>query len=381
MGYAALSHTASDDYQTILLSKAPLIDTRAPAEFVQGAFPGAVNLPLMLDDERALVGTCYKTQGQAAAIALGHSLVAGPIKAERVKAWRDFAEAHPNGYLYCFRGGLRSQIAQQWLHEEGIEFPRIAGGYKALRQFALQALQTQCESRRFVVLSGQTGCAKTQLLNELGNAVDLEGLANHRGSAFGKRVGGQPSQIGFENALAIALLKQAQQNGQQMLVLEDESRLIGRIAVPEVLRARSLQAPLVVIEASLAERTEHTFHNYILRNLADWQLSTGEAEGFMHFSNELHASLSALQKRLGGYRFTLLKEMLDSALQAHANGRPESHQAWIEVLLKEYYDPMYAYQLGLKAERVIFRGSYDEVRAYLQTECTLSGNSELQADC
>jgi tRNA 2-selenouridine synthase len=378
LGYAALSHAQSDDYQTILLGSTPLIDTRAPAEFAQGAFPGSVNLPLMLDDERALVGTCYKRQGQTVAIALGHSLVQGAVKAARVDAWREFAEAHPNGYLYCFRGGLRSQIAQQWLHEAGIDYPRIIGGYKAMRQFLLQALQTQCQARQFVVLSGQTGCAKTQLLQELDNAVDMEGLANHRGSAFGKRVGGQPAQIGFENVLAIALLKQAQQEAGRAIVLEDESRLIGRIAVPEVLRARSMHAPLVIVEASLAQRTEHTYRNYILQNLADWQQQVGEAEAFRHFSEELHASLNALQKRLGGYRYTLLKEMLEVALQAHANGRPESHQAWIEVLLKEYYDPMYAYQLGLKAERVIFRGSYDEVRAYLHAHCMGASNSDLQ---
>ena len=368
MGFAALSRIASEDYQTILLSAAPLIDLRAPLEFAQGAFPGAVNLPLMLDEERTAVGTCYKKHGQAAAIALGHDLVQGAVKAARVNAWRDFAETHPNGYLYCFRGGLRSQIAQQWLQEAGIDFPRIAGGYKALRQFLLQALQMQCQSRQFVVLSGQTGCAKTQLLHELGHAVDLEGLANHRGSAFGKRVGGQPTQIGFENALAIALLRQAQQDASRAIVLEDESRLIGRIAVPEVLRARSLHAPLVIVESSLAQRTEHTFHNYILRNLADWQQHVGEAQAFRHFSEELHASLSALQKRLGGERYMHLKKMLDTALQAHANGLPESHQDWIEVLLKEYYDPMYAYQLQQKSERVSFRGSYTDVAEYLNAQ-------------
>lgn len=365
MGEPALSLDASDDYRTILLSAAPLIDTRAPAEFAQGAFPGAVNLPLMLDDERAAVGTCYKTHGQTAAIALGHSLVQGAVKAERVNAWRGFAEAHPDGYLYCFRGGLRSQIAQQWLHEAGIDFPRVAGGYKALRQFLLESLQTQCESRHFVVLSGQTGCAKTQLLHGLDNAVDMEGLANHRGSAFGKRVGGQPAQIGFENALSIALLRQAQQNANRAIVLEDESRLIGRIAVPEVLRERSMHAPLVIVESSLAQRTEHTFHNYILQNLADWRQYAGEAEGFLRFSEELHASLSALQKRLGGYRYTQLKTMLDAAIAAHASGRPESHMAWIEILLKDYYDPMYAYQLQQKSGRVVFRGSYAEAADYL----------------
>jgi tRNA 2-selenouridine synthase len=368
LGFIALSRENSADFQAILLDGVPLLDTRAPVEFSQGAFPGAINLPLLTDQEREFVGTCYKKHGQTAAIALGHSLVQGELKAARVRAWRDFAEAHPNGYLYCFRGGLRSQIAQQWLHEEGIDYPRIIGGYKAMRQFLLQALQTQCEARQFVVLSGQTGCAKTQLLQELDNAVDMEGLANHRGSAFGKRVGGQPAQIGFENALSIALLRQARQNANRAVILEDESRLIGRIAVPEVLRARSMHAPLVIIEASLAQRTEHTYRNYILQNLEDWRQCKGDAEGFIRFSEELHASLSTLQKRLGGYRYTLLKAKLDAAIAEHAGGRPESHQVWIEVLLKEYYDPMYAYQLGLKAERVIFRGSYDEVAEFLRQQ-------------
>src|SRR5690606_18901553 len=98
------------DYKRIFLQDLPLIDTRAPIEFAKGAFPAAINLPLMTDSERQKVGTCYKQQGQQAAIELGHSLVRGKIKDERVAAWADFARANPQGLLYCFRGGLRSQI-------------------------------------------------------------------------------------------------------------------------------------------------------------------------------------------------------------------------------------------------------------------------------
>jgi len=364
MGAGALNPQSSADYAGILIEGLPLIDTRSPSEFAQGAMPGAVNLPLMSDDERAAVGTCYKRKGQEAAIALGHALVQGDVKHSRVMAWRDFAMQHPQGYLYCFRGGLRSQIAQQWLLDSGVAYPRIQGGYKALRQFLLQALQAQCQQQHFLVVSGQTGCAKTLLLQGMPHAVDLEGLARHRGSAFGKRVGGQPSQIEFENALAIALMRKARALPDTLTLLEDESRLIGRLAVPELLREQTLQAPLAVIESDLELRVEHTYTNYILHNLAEWQAHAGVDDGFGHFSEELLASLGGLQKRLGGYRFSLLQKVMAEALLAHANGKPEAHRQWIRILLKDYYDPMYAYQLGLKSERVVFRGDYDAVMAY-----------------
>ena len=102
----------SADYRDIFLNDRPLMDVRAPVEFLKGAFPQALNRPLMNDIERQKVGTCYKQQGQDAAIALGHQLVGGTVKAERIAAWAEFARANPDGYLYCFRGGLRSQITQ-----------------------------------------------------------------------------------------------------------------------------------------------------------------------------------------------------------------------------------------------------------------------------
>ncbi len=112
------------DYRQLFLDDVPMMDARAPVEFSKGAFPGVVNLPLMNDIERQKVGTCYKQHGQQAAIELGHRLVTGKVKAERIEAWAAFARANPHGYIYCFRGGLRSQLVQQWLKSEaGIDYP------------------------------------------------------------------------------------------------------------------------------------------------------------------------------------------------------------------------------------------------------------------
>ena len=113
------------DYRAILASDTPLIDVRAPIEFAQGAMPAALNLPLMNDDERAAVGTCYKRQGPEAALALGHSLVSGKTRDDRINAWREASLAHPHGYLCCARGGQRSHITQAWLKEAGVDYPLI----------------------------------------------------------------------------------------------------------------------------------------------------------------------------------------------------------------------------------------------------------------
>lgn len=354
----------SGDYAELFLQDTPMIDTRAPVEFARGAFPGAVNLPLMMDTERAMVGTCYKEQGQDAAIELGHKLVAGDIKAERVAAWIDFIQQNPHGYLYCFRGGLRSQICQQWLAEAGFDCPRIAGGYKAMRRFLIDALETICKKRAFILVAGRTGAAKTDLLQHIPGSVDLEGLAHHRGSAFGRRVGGQPTQITFENALAVALLRRDHESVNAPIVLEDEGKFIGRCALPEPLLGAMIQAPLAVVEADLEERVEHSFKNYILDNLADWQQRKGES-GFTRFSDDLRESLSKLRRRLGGARYAELSALLEQALQAHLNGNEELHREWIRPLLRDYYDPMYAYQLEQKTERIVFRGTGAEVREYL----------------
>ena len=252
------------DCATLLKASRPLIDVRAPAEFARGALPGAVNLPILTNDERAAVGTAYKNDGREAAVALGHRLVHEEVKHERIAAWRDFAGRHPLAAVYCWRGGLRSEMAQRWLGESGVALPRVAGGFKALRRFCLEILERSA-ARRFVVVGGRTGSGKTQVVQAVANHIDLETLANHRGSSFGGHLTPQPPPVGFENALAVALLKL---DANAPVVVEDESRTIGRLAIPELIYDAMQRAPIVVLEVNRATRIENIYREYVVSRLS-----------------------------------------------------------------------------------------------------------------
>lgn len=350
------------DYRRLFLDDTPLLDTRAPAEFTRGAFPAAVSLPLMDDDERAAVGTCYKAQGQAAAIALGHELVAGERRARRLEAWCDFARRHPTGYLYCFRGGLRSQIVQEWLSEVGIHYPRVKGGYKAMRRFLLETLEAQAHRGEFILVAGATGSGKTRAIAALPRAIDLEGLARHRGSAFGRLLEPQPSQIDFENALAIALLQLDATAAP--LFLEDEGRLIGRLALPETLRQRMGEAPLLVIDEPLPARVQVLLEDYVLDLGARFRALHGDRGADLH-RERLLGDLQRIRKRLGGERQQRIARLLEAAFAEQARrGSVEAHRAWIEPLLTEYYDPMYAHQMAQRRGCRLFTGSREALVAH-----------------
>ncbi|MFZ1342041.1 tRNA 2-selenouridine(34) synthase MnmH [Thiothrix eikelboomii] len=355
-----------EDLAGLVLAAQALIDVRAPIEFQEGAFPQATNLPLMNDAERAMIGKRYKDAGQDQAIRLGLELVSGEQKAQRIEAWQQFALAHPQGALYCFRGGLRSRITQQWLYSAtGIAYPRIAGGYKALRRYLLDELAGLPRRYQAYVLSGRTGCGKTRFLNTLKQVIDLEGLANHRGSAFGAQVKPQPSQIDFENALTIKLLQQLAK-GYQQLVFEDESRSIGSIHLPDSLFFSLRTAPIVLLETSQAERLELTYQDYILDRLQAFQQHFGDPDQALSaFRQSLLTSLAKLQKRLGGVRYAKALAYLQLALAQQAKtGETQLHQAWIEFLLTDYYDPMYDYQISQKRERIVFVGDIQAVLAF-----------------
>ncbi len=357
----------SSDYRDIFLNDVPMMDARAPIEFAKGAFPGVINLPLMNDVERQKVGTSYKQQGQEAAIKLGHQLVSGELKAERIAAWAAFAKAHPDGYLYCFRGGLRSQITQQWLKDEaGIDYPRVVGGYKAMRGFLLETTEQALAQCDFVIVGGLTGTGKTEVLAQLHNSLNLEGHANHRGSSFGKRATPQPAQIDFENRLAIDILKK-RAAGQQQFVLEDESRMVGSCTLPLALHQGMQGYPLIWLEDSLEGRVERILGDYVIDLCAEFIAVHGQEQGFALYAERLQQSLSNILKRLGGERHQRLAAIMQAALLEQERGAGVGlHRGWIEGLLVEYYDPMYAFQRDSKDKRIEFCGDQAAVVEYLR---------------
>lgn len=360
----------TQDYRALFLEQRPLMDVRAPVEFTRGAFAQAVNLPLMADEERRQVGICYKQQGQEAAIALGHQLVAGPLKEARIAAWRAFAEANPDGYLYCFRGGLRSQLVQQWLSEAGISYPRVIGGYKALRRFLIDTLEAATRDCSVQVIAGLTGSGKTEVLAALGNSLDLEGCANHRGSSFGRHVTPQPAQIDFENRLAVDALRICEQ-GLRSLVVEDEGRMIGCCGVPLELFQAMQEAPLIWLEDSLDNRVTRILGDYVIDMQAEYQQQyiADTEQAFNAFADYLLSGLQRIRKRLGAERYQQFDELMREALSIQQRtGDIHAHRAWIESLLLNYYDPMYAYQREAKEERIVFRGDHGAVQAYLQSQ-------------
>ncbi len=334
----------------LLANDIPLIDLRAPVEFARGAFPTSVNLPLLGDTERHEIGLVYRHDGRAAAIARGHELVSGARRAQRIESWVDFAKHHPNCQLYCWRGGLRSQTAQSWLREAGCFVPRVAGGYKSLRRACRDALENIAgDARLWFVLAGRTGSGKTRVIGKLAHAIDLEALARHRGSAFGARAAGQPTPIAFENALAVIALQKAG----RALVLEDESRTIGRLALPGSWYERMAAAPLVLLKAPREARVRNIRSEYVDTPLAD---GTSPAA----LQGQLAASLDRIRKRLGGDRHRRVGAALVEGFQTG------HHEAWIGLLLEWYYDPMYDFQLASKWERIIFSGEAEAVTEFLE---------------
>ncbi|MCE8005342.1 tRNA 2-selenouridine(34) synthase MnmH [Billgrantia ethanolica] len=346
---------------SLLCQGVPLIDVRAPVEFAQGGLPGAINLPLMDDEERRLVGIEYKQSGQQAAIELGQRLVSGGIRQARIAAWQRTVEAHPEAIIYCYRGGLRSQIAQQWLAEAGVERPRIRGGWKAMRQ-ALCVRIDAAAAQPLLVVGGLTGCAKTALVQQLDNGLDLEGCARHKGSAFGRHPLPAPSQIDFEHAMGLRLLALP-----GPLVVEDESRHIGTANVPLTFWRAMESAPRVRVEMPLDWRLAQIHKDYIDDLWAIYRQQFGEWLGWALMRKQLSSALARLQKRLGHARLARLQRLQQLAFREHERGNRQAHEAWLAPLLTEYYDPMYRYQLEKRnAERFLHVGDWDSCLAAAQ---------------
>lgn len=238
-----------------------IIDVRSPAEFAEDHVPGAINLPALDNEERATVGTIYTQDSPFKARKLGAALVAqnaarhlrGPL-ADRDGGWRPL--------VYCWRGGQRSGSFTSILQQIGWRADIVQGGYRSYRRLVVQALYAKTVPHRVVLIDGGTGTAKTRVLDLLAEAgaqaIDLEGLANHRGSLFGS-MGAQPSQKMFESRLAKTLM---QADPAQPLFLEAESNKVGELLIPPALWKAMQTAPRVVLTAPLQARAAYTARAY-----------------------------------------------------------------------------------------------------------------------
>lgn len=340
------------------------MDVRAPVEFARGSIPGAVNVPLLDDSQRAEIGTEYAEHGQDAAVKLGLAAATQSIRQQRIAAWSAFAKENPNGLLYCFRGGLRSRITSDWLSENGIDMPYVTGGYKAMRRWLIEQLEQLCSDGRMLVVSSTTGSGKTDLLCKWQRSVDLEGIARHRGSAFGGTFTAQPSQASWENAVAACWYRLSQQSEQPVL-FEAESHLIGRISLPACLQQALGKAPLLALETPYEERVERIRKDYI-----HFALQHFEATDPQHAMQRLHdyaaGNLARIQRRLGGERYKRMMTLLPTALEeVSAEGESPSLDAMIEIMLIDYYDPLYNHKIEARKNRIAVTGNESELLEWL----------------
>ena len=309
--------------QALGLPRSILIDTRSPAEYEQGHIPGAVNVPLLENDERAIVGTLYKQIGPEPAKRKGLEIVSGKL-ADMVERIGDLTSADPNASLvvYCWRGGMRSKSLLTILELMGIHGAQLQGGYKAYRRYVQDALATFSLQPQLFVLCGSTGVGKTTLLQKLAErglpVIDLEGLANHRGSAFGHVGLGKPTTA--QNFDAVLLQTLTDLNKKPLLFIECESKRVGNVYLPDPLHSAMQSARKVLVQASRQTRAR--------RLIEEYTDSVGDN------SPEIVASIASLGKKLG-------KKRISQLLSDYAAGNLLSVT---ETLLEGYYDPLYGYE-------------------------------------
>lgn len=299
-----------------------IIDVRSPAEFSEGRLPEAVNLPLLSNVERAEVGTIYKEQGDIRARRRALEIISPKIPGliDDVLAYRDRSQSI---VVHCWRGGLRSEAVSSVLSIAGIPNYRLSGGYKAWRNMVLRELVQDRYKFKPLVLYGLTGAGKTELLQELGGMgcqiVDLEEMANHRGSAFGGLgMGEQPSQKNFEALLWNQLRKL---DLEKPVFIEAESRKVGKVSLPDSILDKILEGPAILVEGSFDARAARITEDYLRSYISE--------------EKALRASLSMLDKIKDAVGKIRVQEIADLANQGNIAGA-------VRILLAEYYDPLYS---------------------------------------
>lgn len=330
-----------------LAESMPVLDVRSPGEFTHAHIPGAYSLPLFTDEERKIVGTAYKQQSRETAIKAGLDFFGGKLRhmveeVEKICAAQP-SEGNKQVLLHCWRGGMRSAGVSWLLDLYGFKVHTLAGGYKAYRNWVLQQFM---KPYNLQLVGGYSGSGKTELLQELKvlgqQTIDLEQLANHKGSAFGS-MGEQPGQEMFENKLADALHACA---GNSATWVEDESQRIGQLQIPGPFWQTMRSSPVYFVEIGFEQRLQYIVSDYSKAN-----------------KEKLVNSIIRIQKRLGPLETkTAINLLLEN-----------NYEGCFDILLK-YYDKNYKKSLAQRnnLEDQLCRVTCDAVDKTVNTKKLLS---------
>lgn len=298
------------------------IDVRTPKEFEEATIPGAINIPLFSNEERAIVGRLYTKVGQQEAIEKGYEFVQ-----EKLPKLLEKIRKHKGKKIvvFCWRGGMRSKSLALLLESLDFNVTQLEGGYKAYRKHVMEKLDNYKIKSKLIVLYGLTGSGKTKLLKQFKNSLDLEGLAQHRSSMFGD-IGLNPrSQKMFESSL---LKRLEELRDEKYIITEGESRKIGNVIIPESIFKEMQSGIKVKVETSMDERVKNLVECY--SNKED---------------HKIREKIKMLSRRIGNKKTEQMLELFDNKKFGEV----------ARMLLEEYYDPLYAHTINKQEYALIIK--------------------------
>ncbi len=236
-----------------------------------------------------------------------------------------------------------------------------------MRNLLINRLAPDTIQSQPIMLGGRTGTGKTILLKHLDNSIDLEHLAHHRGSSFGCFIDPQPVQVNFENGLACELIKQSGEK-HRTLVFENEGTHVGRCYLPKKLSDFLRTCPLVMLEASVEERTRTIFDEYVVNGQTTYMERYGNKQGLERWFLSMQEAVARISNRLGSEKTIDVMKLLQSAHEKQQQvDTAKGHMEWIEILLRKYYDPLYDHNQKNKDRELLHTGDFGSVLSFLKS--------------
>ncbi|MFH1332248.1 MAG: tRNA 2-selenouridine(34) synthase MnmH [archaeon] len=298
------------------------IDVRTPKEFEESTIPGAINIPLFSNEERAIVGKLYTQVGQEEAIEKGYDFVQQKLP----KLMQEIRKHEKKRLvIFCWRGGMRSKALCMLLENLGMDVRQLQGGHKEYRKHVVEKLKNYKPKAKLIVLYGMTGCGKTKMLKQFKNSLDLEGLAQHRSSLFGD-IGLKPRSQKMFEALLVKRLEELDE--EKYILTEGESRKIGNVIIPAALFTEMQKGTKVKVEASMEYRIKNLIECY----------SNKEDEKIVE-------KIKMLTRRLG-------KDKVEKMLGLFEK---KKYEEVARMLLEEYYDPLYSHTINKQEYALVIR--------------------------